>query len=198
VFAAAVAAQGIVVTSAATTSTIGAEQSPYRWNYASDTDAAPLLAAAFLGKTLAGGTAQYAGDEAMTAEPRSFGAVYPSTGFDLDSFQAALADNGGEPLTDAVEFDPADAAQIGEQAPTMINRLKASGVTSVVLFADNSVLTPLMAAATAQDYHPSGSSPASPSGLRWVRPRYDQDQMRRTFGISGLFPYVETGDSTTT
>ena len=131
----------------------------------------------------------------MTTQPRAFGAVYPATGFDLDSFEKALADNGGEPLTEAVEFDPANAAQIGEQAPTMINRLKASGVTSVVLFADNSVLTPLLAAATAQDYHPewifTGFAFQDFDGFARG---YDQDQMRHAFGISGLFPYVETGD----
>ena len=131
----------------------------------------------------------------MTTQPRAFGAVYPATGFDLDSFEKAFADNGGEPLTEAVEFDPANAAQIGEQAPTMINRLKASGVTSVVLFADNSVLTPLLAAATAQDYHPewifTGFAFQDFDGFArgTTRTRYVT-----RFGISGLFPYVETGD----
>ena len=195
IFSAAVAAQEIVVASASTSSEIGAEQSPYRWNYASDTDAAPILAASFLGKTLTGGTAQYAGDEAMTTQPRSFGAVYPTTGFNLDAFNEALADNGGEPLTEAVEFDPADAAQIGEQAPTIINRLKSSGVTSVVLFANNAVITPLMAAATAQDYNPewifTGFAFQDFDGFARG---YDQEQMRHAFGISGLFPYVEVGD----
>jgi hypothetical protein len=195
VFAAAVAAQGIVVASASTTSAIGAEQSPYRWNYASDADATPILAAAFLGKTLSGGLAQYAGDDALITQPRAFGVVYPSTDFDLGGFEAALAASGGDPVAEAVEFDPTDPAKIGEQAPTMINRLKASGVTSVVLFANNAALTPLMAAATAQDYFPewiyTGFAYQDFDGFARNN---DQEQMRHAFGISALFPYVDSGD----
>jgi hypothetical protein len=194
-FSAAVSAQDIVVASSSTNSTNGAEQSPYLWNYGSDPDASGVLAAAFLGKTLSGGIAEYAGDESMTSQPRSFGAIYPASAFDLGRFTDALAENGGDELTEAVEFDPADAAQIGEQAPTMINRLKASGVTSVVLFADNSVITPLLAAATAQDYNPewifTGFAYQDFGGFARG---YDQEQMRHAFGLSGLYPYIDTGE----
>ena len=193
VFSAAVAAEDIVVVSSSTSSTTGAEQSPYRWSYASDQDAGPALTAAFLGKTLAGGTARYAGDDALTEETRAFGVVYPSSDFDLGAFEDTMKDNGGPEMTDAVEFDPTAAAQITEQAPTMVNHLKAAGVTSVVLFGDFGVVRALMAAATDQDYHPEWIITGFGfHELSMFARTFDQDQMRHTFGLSALFPYFVT------
>ena len=194
VFAAAVAAQQIVTVSSSTTGTIAAEQAPYRWSYSADQDATGILTAAFVGKTLAGNPARYAGDEALTTQTRSFGVAFPSAAFDFDTFEAAVESNGGPPMTEALEFDSTNPALITEQAPTMVNRFKSSGVTSVVLLGDNTVVAALMAAATAADYHPE-----------WIITGFayhdfavfgrgnDQEQMRHAFGISSLFPYLEPG-----
>jgi hypothetical protein len=195
VFSAAVANEKIVTVSASSTATVGQQQSPYRWNYGSDKDAGVLLTAAFIGKTLADNPAKYAGDDSLTGQTRSFGAVYPSSDFDLEAFQKSVTDSGGPTLADSVEFDPADAAQTGEQAPTMVNHLKSAGVTSVLLFGDSALITPLMAAATAQDYHPEWIFTGYAfQDFDLFASGYDQDQMRHAFGVSSLFPYLVPGE----
>ena len=109
-FSSAVAAKKILVFSSSTTATVAGQQSPYRWNYGADNDAGLPLTAAFVGKSLAGRKAQWAGDEAMTSKTRSFGLVYPTTGFDLADFEARLKQNGGATIKEAVGYDPNDAS----------------------------------------------------------------------------------------
>ena len=188
VFASTIAARKIVVFSASTTATNGADQSPYRWNYGADNDAGSILTAAFLGRSLAGHKAQWAGDTELASKPRKFGLVYPTTGFDLDAFQAEMKKNGGGAIADSVGYDPADPTA-ADQTPTLVSKLKSAGVTSVVLFANNAEIAPLMKSATAQEYSPE-----------WVLTgfgyqeydlfarSYDPEQSKHMFGLSVLFP----------
>ena len=192
VFSSTVAARKIIVVSASTSAPVGAQQSPYRWNYGADNDAGTPLTAAFVGRSLAGRKAQWAGDKDLTSKTRSFGVVYPTTGFDLAGFQRLLKQNGGPTITQAVSFDPTNVAQVGDQAPTLVTKLKASGVTSVVVFASNVLMAPLTKAATAQEYSPewvfTGYAYQDFDGFART---YDQDQMRHTFGLSVLSPYTK-------
>ena len=191
VFSSTVAARKIVVSSSSTSAEIGAQQSPYRWNYGADNDAGTPLTAAFVGRSLSGRKAQWAGDKGLASKTRSFGVVYPTSGFDLAEFQRLLKQNGGPTITQAVGYDPADPAA-ADQTPTLITKLKASGVTSLVLFADNALLAPLTKAATAQEYSPewifTGYAYQDFDGFARG---YDQDQMRHAFGLSVLFPYTK-------
>ena len=188
VFASTVAAHKILTVSAATTATIGAQQSPYRWNYGADNDAGTPLTAAFVGRSLAGRKAQWAGDKDLASQTRKFGVVYPSSGFDLAEFQRLLKQNGGPTITQAIEYDPTDA-QVADQAPTFVNKLKASGVTSVVVFVNNALMAPLTKAATAQQYSPEWVFTGyAYQDLDFFARNYDQDQMRHAFGLSVLFP----------
>ncbi len=193
VFSAAVAARKIIVASASTTAEIGAQQSPYRYNYGADPDAGAPLAASFVGRTLAGKKAIWAGDKSFTSKTRVFGVVAPDTGFDLDDFKARVKQNGGPTITAAVSFDATDPANVGAQIPILVGKLKSAGVTSVVLFGDQSVVGPLTKAATSQDYSPE-----------WVftgygyqeydvfANAYDQEQMKHAFGMSVLTPAIGT------
>ena len=192
VFSTAVAARDIVVVSASTTSEIGLEQRPYRWNYSADPSAEPYLTAAFIGRTLADGPAQYAGDEALAGEDRSFGAIYPAADFDPALFASLLEENGAPPLAEEVAFDETDPAAFGEQAATVVNRLKSSGVTSVVLFAQPTFVTPIMAAATAQDYFPEWilTGHGFQDFALFMR-NLDQTQAAHAFGLSPLFPTLD-------
>ena len=192
VFSSTVAARKIIVVSASTSAEIGAQQSPYRWNYGADNDAGTPLTAAFVARSLAGRKAQYAGDKGLAAKTRSFGVVYPTSGFDLEEFQRLLKQNGGPTITQAVGFDPTNVAQVGDQAPTLVTKLKSSGVTSVVVFAPNALMAPLTAAATAQEYSPewvfTGYAYQDFDGFART---YDQDQMAHAFGLSVLSPYTK-------
>ena len=118
--------------------------------------------------------------------------MYPTTtGFDLAGFEALVKQNGGSAMAEKLGFDPTNVAQVGDQAPTLITKLKSSGVTSVVLFADNALVTPLTKAATDQEYSPewifTGYGYQDFDGFART---FDQDQMRHAFGLSVLSPYV--------
>ena len=189
VFTQMLAARKIVVASASVNSTDAAKLSPYLWNYGADPDADPTLTAAFVSKSLAGDKAKWAGDTAYQSKTRSFGVVYPSTGFDLASFESLLKKNGKGTIAQAVEYDPTNSTQVGEQMPTFVGKLKQAGVTSVVLFGTNTVITPLMAAATTQDYHPEWIfTGTSYQDFDLFARAYDKDQMQHAFGLSTIYP----------
>jgi hypothetical protein len=195
VFAAAVAARKIVVVSPSTTPRIGAQQSPYRWNYGADPDADGIFAAGLVGRSLSGKKARWAGDPELASTNRKFGVVYPTTGFDLDTYERLVKQNGGTRTTIAVTFDAVDPVRASEQAPSVIGRLKAAGVTSVVLFAPPELVTTLTQAATSQEFSPewifTGRGYHDFDGFARG---YDQEQMRHAFGVGTLFPYRE-GDA---
>ena len=143
-----------------------------------------------IGKSLTGKKAQWAGDDSLKSKTRAFGAVYPTTGFDFASFLKYLTQNGGK-LTDKFAYDPANAQAGSEQIGTGVTHFKAAGVTSVVLFADPTVVTPIMAAATDQQYFPEWIY----TGLAYqdydVFGRLnDQKQMAHAFGLATLGPAV--------
>ena len=193
VFSTAVAAKKIITVSASTTAEIAKQQSPYRWNYGADPDAGTPLAASFVGRTLSGKKARFAGDKAFTSKTRTFGVVYPTTGFDLDLFERLVKQTGGSALTEAVGFDPTDPATLPDQMPTLISKLKSSGVTSVVLFGAPAAVEPLTKAATTQDYSPEWIM----TGFGYheydlFANSYDQEQMKHAFGLSVLFPALAT------
>ena len=108
------------------------------------------------------------------------------------SFQPQLTKNGGPKLAAEVGFDPNNTQQAADAAATSIQKFKDAGVTSVVLFAPGPVVTALMTAATAQDYHPewvfTGYGYQDYDGFAR---NYPQDQMHQAFGLSVLWPYAD-------
>ena len=188
VFSSVVAQRKIITWSASTTPEIAAEQSPYRWSVGQDPNSIPTLTAAFLGRTLSGKKARWAGDEAMTKKTRVFGAVYPNSNFDFAGFEQLLKENGGSALADSAEYDP-DPARSAEQAATFVTKLKSKGVTTVVLFATSTMVGPLMKAATDQEYQPEWILTGSGYHDYPLFPRtWDQDQAAHAFGTGVLSP----------
>jgi len=191
--ASALAAKKIVTYSASTTPAIGKAQDPYRWANSTDDTAAIPLVASFVGRSLAGEKAQWAGDSDLKTKTRTFGIVYPTAPtFDFASFQPLLTKSGGPKLAQALGFDPNAAQQAAESATTYIQKLKDAGVTSVILFAPGPLVTGLMTAATAQNYHPewlfTGYQYQDYDGFART---YPQDQMKQAFGLSILWPYAD-------
>ena len=139
----------------------------------------------------------------MQSQKRSFGVVYPSTGFEIDVFQLPDEEDGrGLPqLAGRCAYDSSDPTKAPVAAPGLRSRrLKASGVTTVVLFTTAAVLTcSLMEAVDPrQEYQPEwiitgfgyhdfdgygraaelpGGTPADPFGVG-VLPPADQGQAR--------------------
>jgi hypothetical protein len=193
VFTAALAAKKIITISPSTTPALAKASDPYRWGFNTDNTASLPLTASFVANSLAGEKAQWAGDSDLKSKTRSFGLVYPNdTTFDLTDFQAQLTKNGGPKLAGSVSFDPNNPQQAADGAATTIQKMKDSGVTSVVLFATAPLITGMMTAATAQDYHPewifTGYQYQDYDG--YAR-GYPQDQMKQAFGLSVLWPYAE-------
>lgn len=198
VFAATVAAEKVVVVSPSTNAENAAKQRPYRWSGAQDPDAAAYLTASFLGAMLSGKEARWAGDSMMTSKPRAFGAVYPGSGLDIETFKRLLDENQASALVSEVEYDNRDPATYPEVAPTLVTKLKSAGVTSVVLFAEPTMTGALMAAATDQDYKPewivTGFQFHDFDGFARTN---DQQQMAHAFGIGVLPPAYEGSASST-
>ena len=198
VFAASIAARKIIVASPATNAENAARQRPFRWVPGQDPDATAYLTASFVGRSLSGDKAKWAGDTSMTSKTRAFGAVYPASGLDIDVFKRLLRENGGSKLVDAVEYDNIDPSKFEEVAPTLVTRLKSAKVTSLVLFAEPPMVRALMAAATRQEYRPE-----------WIitgflfhdfdgfARGFDQEQMAHAFGIGVLPPSYEGSESST-
>ena len=126
----------------------------------------------------------------MTSKTRSFGLVYPTTGFDLEDFQSRMTQNGGPKIKEAVGYDPNDAGA-ADQMPTLVTKLKSSGVTSVVIFTNSALTAPLLKAATAQEFSPEWILTGfSYQDFDVFARSYDQEQMKHAFGLSVLFPSI--------
>jgi hypothetical protein len=191
--ASALAGKKIVVVSASTTPELGKAQDPYRWANATDDTAAIPLTASFVGRSLAGEKAQWAGAGDLKAKTRTFGIVYPvAENFDFPSFQRELTKSGGPKLATSVGYDPDDAQAAADQAATTVVKLKGAGVTSVILFAPGPSVSALMTNASKQDYNPewvfTGFQYQDYDGFGRTFP---QDQMRHAFGLSVLWPYAD-------
>ena len=172
VLAAALAAKKIVTVSASTTPDIGKQQDPYRWANAADDTASVPLTASFVGRSLAGEKAQWAGDEDLQKETRVFGIIYPTADtFDFASFQPQLTKAGGPKLAAETSFDPDDTQGAADGAPIAIQRMKEAGVTSVILFAPGPLVGTLMTVANAAGVPPRVAvHRLRIPGLRRVRP----------------------------
>ena len=164
--------------------------------------------AEFAGKSLVGKKAEYGGD-AVKDKTRSFGILYQGgeQGFDIDFFKSEFAKYGGKlaPNGEAeFTFPPgtsqADATSLAQQQmPTLMARLKDSGVTTIIEVLDARYgMRPGMLAATSAEYFPEwliGSGGPSgggafPGDLPILVRAADKQQMAHAFGLLGLPPYV--------
>ena len=185
-----------VVYSYATTNDDALKQAPYRWAQG-DLNATAINAAEFVGKQLAKGKAEYAGDDAMKSEARKFGVIAPEQ-LDVELFQSTLKKKYGvtlatPPLAYTANGSPlGDPAKAQAEAPTVVEKLKAAGVTTVIMFTDVGMGGATTKYATTQDYKPEWVT----TGFVYQdlallgRASYDQDQWNHAFGISVLWPLV--------
>jgi hypothetical protein len=149
--------------------------------------------AEYIGKRLAGRPAKWAGDVFLTQQPRTFGLLYYDTAEQsyrsgIDFFDRQLARYGVR-LTEKLSFTGAniDPAATQEQARTLIAKLKASGVTSVVYAGDP--LSPVFFTqeATRQRYNPEWVLTGSAfTDTTFFARTYDQTQWTHAFGLSFL------------
>ncbi len=199
VFESEIAAKKILAIGGSAPNKLSIAQSPYRWPVALDYATTALLGAELIGKNFAGKPAKFAGDESLQTKKRVFGAVRSDAPTAPD-FQPAfdeLAKHGAKVAQDLTYTPPLDPSQLGtaaeEVAPTLVAKLKDSGVTSVlVLPTDYQVTTALTKAATSNDYHPEwivmGAGNVDVAALART---FDQQQWKHAFGVSGLWVPVK-------
>jgi hypothetical protein len=108
----------------------------------------------------------------------------------MDLFNAQLKKDGGTPAVAAVAYDPdGDPAAIAETAKTLVAQLKSKGVTTVVLFANNTTVAAVTKGATENEFGPewivTGYQFQDFDGFART---YDQDQFRHAFGLGVITP----------
>lgn len=172
------------------------EWAPHVWPGLMSSTQAYIHRADFVVNQLAGKPAEFAGDEALQSQDRTFGLVWYETADGayadgVNFFKEQLAEGGVE-LVDDVSYIYGTGDTLDEDAQTIIARMKDAGVTSVIFAGDPFMPANLTAQATAQDYWPewiiTGSTGTDSSALAR---RYDQQQWAHAFGISLLLPTLD-------
>lgn len=168
------------------------EQAPYVWDVQKNTNQSQIMLAEYVGKRLAGGTAEFGGDDVADQE-RSFGLIYLSSGpqseEQREELEASLADEYDVTFADVASY--ADPISLAGQAREILSRMKSNGVTSILFVGDPLAPQTLTENATAQDYFPewivTGSALVDTSIFART---YDQEQWSHAFGPSNLFARV--------
>jgi hypothetical protein len=193
VFAAELASRGIICgptcAIASPESVVEANQ-PYVWGQGPTPDQAAALASEAIGNLAGPGPAEFAGDEAMRTQDRTYALLhYENSDGDFagvfQTYQDELAANGIELTTD-IEFT-LDLPRAQENARTLITRLREAGITTVIYTGDPLTPASLTEEATAQGYFPEwilASSYLMDTTL--FGRRTDQQQWKNGFGVSAV------------
>lgn len=154
--------------------------------------------AEYVGKRLAGRKAKWAGDATLAAKNRSFGLLYYETEAlayksGADFFERELLGKYNVRLTEKLAFNgPPDYSGLQEQARPLIQRLKESGVTSVIYSGDPISPAVLTGEATRQNYFPEWIITGSAlTDIALFGRTYDQAQWSHAFGVSFLTARLE-------
>lgn len=164
-----------------------ADRDPNVWGLAISAAQARAHGREMISKQLIGKNAEHAGDEAFQSQPRKFGLVYISSSPESveinEGFAAQLTEDGA----DVAEILPytLDPGTIQSQASQIIAKLKASGITTVILSSDGVAPRDLTNEATAQEYFPEWVlvAPALSDLTAFAR-TYDQEQWAHAFGVT--------------
>jgi hypothetical protein len=149
-----------------------------------------LQLAEYVTKKLNGKNAEFAGDTAIQSQPRAFGQIYLETvggpqAQDAADFKQQLSDSGVD-LSQQIPYT-LDPATLQEQAAGVIQKLKAAGVTTVIVNTDPIAPKVFTEEATKQNYFPEwiygGSALVDTNAFGRT---YDQKQWAHAFGISSL------------
>lgn len=161
------------------------QHSPYVIGLGMNADEGQIELADYIGAQLGNRPAAFAGDPAMRHENRKFGLVYISDGSKAAAAQASdfvqsLAKRGVKLTIQLSYTSPVNIDAVG-----IISKLKAAGVTSVILTTDPVAPGPLTRAATSQNYFPEWiiTGAALTDSALFAR-TYDQKQWAHAFGMT--------------
>jgi hypothetical protein len=164
---------------------------PYLWPSAIAAEQDDDLFAEMVGTQLAGKDALYAGDASMHSKPRVYGWIQAE--ISQGQYVARnkrlfteLKSKYGVTIKASVTYlyDPSQAQNI---ARTVINKMKAAGVTTIMVSADPLIPANYTQEATAQDYFPEWViAPSVYVDTTIFARTYDQKQWAHAFGMSAL------------
>ncbi len=164
------------------------DPSPVVFPIVASGDQTRLQLAEYVTKKLNGKPAELAGDPAFQTTNRMFGQIFIDTPgspaeADAAAFKKELGDSGVD-LSQQIPYT-LDPATLQEQAAGVIQKLKAAGVTTVILNADPIAPKVFTEEATKQNYSPEWIYGGSPLVDTTAFGRtYDQSQWAHAFGIS--------------
>ena len=164
------------------------ERQPFALQGATTADQGSLLAAEAISNLAPPGPAELAGDPEMEAQDRVYGLVHFDTADGdyeeaVGVFRDGLAEGGIEIGSD-VPYQ-LDLARLQENARTMISRLQADGVTTVLYFGDPITPATLTQEATAQGYFPEWIlGPNLLADTNFFARQFDQQQWENAFGVA--------------
>jgi hypothetical protein len=166
-----------------------AERDPYLWNLDGSSEQKQVHVVEFIEKQLAGKPASHAGD-ALKADTRKFAVVYEaSDGAEsqrlADLMESRMTEAGAAPdLMLAYTLDP---GTIQQQASQIVAKMKAAGITTVVLSTDPVAPGDFTREATTQEYEPEWFvAAATLTDTNAFGRGYDQKQWARAFGVTSL------------
>jgi hypothetical protein len=166
-----------------------AERDPYLWNLDGSSEQKQVHVVEFIGKQLAGKPASHAGDD-LKAETRKFAVVYEASGGAesqrlADLMEARMTEAGAAPdLMLAYTLDP---GTIQQQASQIVAKMKAAGITTVVLSTDPVAPGDFTREATTQEYEPEWLvAAATLTDTNAFGRGYDQAQWAHAFGVTSL------------
>ncbi len=166
------------------------EHAPYIWGGQPSSEEFLVNLGAYIRGNLAGKKAEFAGDDATRAKDRVFGVAH----FEQDppvfsALSERIAECNATPeyqaaVTETYVFD---MGTLPDRAATIIAKMKAAGVTTLIFLGDPLMPIYLTQQATLQDYHPewviAGTVLTDTTTLARL---YDPNQWKSAFGVSNL------------
>ncbi|HEU5082664.1 MAG TPA: hypothetical protein VFU14_04935 [Acidimicrobiales bacterium] len=169
------------------------QRAPFVWTTLMDSFQGYVHRAEFIGKRLAGGKAEFAGDPTLALEDRVFGLAYydddqQSYRPGIDFFVQHLQQEYGISLATVVGYKGyPDVAESQEAARPLIQKMIANDVTSVVCSCDPFAPIFFTQEATRQNYRPEWIITGSAlTDTAFFARTYDQTQWANAFGVSFL------------
>jgi hypothetical protein len=166
------------------------DHAPYIWGLQPTAEQFLVSLGDFITRRMVGRPAEHAGDEELRRRERVFGVVHIEQSppvFDQvsDRTRECGSARGYEPaLTETFLLDFGTMAQ---RATTIVAKMKAEGVTSIIYLGDPIMPIHLTRAATEQDYHPEWIVAGTALTDTTVFGRmYDAEQWAHAFGVSSL------------
>lgn len=166
------------------------DHAPYIWGAQATPEEFLVNLGDYITNRAVGRKASFAGDENMKNQTRKFGVVHfeqdpPVFSGLAEQVKACGSQRGWQAeVTETYTFD---IGKMPERATTIIAKMKAAGVTSIVFLGDPIMPISLTQQATAQEYFPEWIVTGTVLTDTTVLGRfYDQKQWAHAFGISSL------------